>query len=81
MEYWAIGRMIDGIQQLLHENPTLLLDEIREWLHDQPISTTALHINLQDLVLTHKRLKRIAAERDVHTSDLLKLRWQVVWGF
>jgi hypothetical protein len=52
---------------LLLENPSLLLDEIGEWLaiyHDQPISTTALHDNLKDLGLTHKRLKRIAAERD-----------------
>ena len=26
--------------------------------------TTALHMNLQDLALTHKRLKRVAAEGD-----------------
>ena len=78
------GVMIDDIQQILREDPTLLLDEIGEWLalyHDQPISTTALHINLQDLALTHKRIKWVAAERDVHTSDLLKLRRQVPWGF
>ena len=74
------GGMIDGIQQLLREGS----HEIGEWLalyHDQSISTTALHINLQDLVLTHKHPKRIAAKRDVHSSDLLKLRWQVPWGF
>ena len=71
------GGMIDDIQQLLREDLTLLLGEIGKWLahHDQPIATTALHINLQDLALTHKRLKRVAAKRDVHTSDLLKLRW------
>ena len=60
------GDMIDDIQRLLREDPSLL-DEIKEWLaldHDQPISTTALHLNLRDLALTHKRLKRVAAERD-----------------
>jgi len=44
-----------------------LLDEIGEWLvlyHDQPISTIALHNNLQDLGLTYKQLKRVAAECD-----------------
>ena len=71
-----IGGMIDGIQQLLREGS----HEIGEWLalyHDQ----SALHINLQDLVLTHTHPKRIAAKHDVHSSDLLKLRWQVPWGF
>lgn len=68
------ANMIDDIQQLLREDPTLLLDEIGEWLalyHDQPISTTALHMNLQDLALTHKRLKRIASERD----DAHRMEW------
>ena len=52
--------MIENIQELLGEDPTLL-DEIKESLalyHEQLISTTALHMNLQDLTLTHKRLKR-----------------------
>ena len=52
---------------MLIESPSLLLDEIGEWLaiyHDQPISTTALHDNLKDLGFTYKRLKRIAAEQD-----------------
>ena len=56
--------MIDGIQRLLHEDPSLLLGEIREWLalyHDQPI---ALYLNLRDPALTHKHLKRITAKRD-----------------
>ena len=50
------GDMIDDIQRLLCKDPSLLLDEIKEWLtfyHDQPISTTALHLNLRDLALTH----------------------------
>ena len=55
------------------EDPSLL-DEIKEWLalyHDQPISTTALHLNLRDLALTHKRLKCIAAEWD----DAYRTEW------
>jgi transposase len=55
------------LHELLTESPSLLLDEIGEWLaiyHDQPISTTALHDNLKDLGLTYKRLKRIATQRD-----------------
>ena len=66
--------MIDDIQQLLQEDPSLLLDEIGEWLalyHDQPISATALHDNLRDLSLTRKRLKRAAAERD----DVYRTEW------
>lgn len=57
----------EELHELLVESPSLLLDEIGEWLaiyHDQPISTAALHRNLKDLGLTYKRLKRIAAERD-----------------
>ena len=49
-----MANMIGDIQQLPHDDPTLL-DEIREWLalyHDQPISTKALHTNLWDLALT-----------------------------
>ena len=68
------GDMIDDIQLLLCEGPTLLLDEIKEWLalyHDQPISTTALHMNLRDLLLTHKRLKRVAIEREDATQTHL----------
>ena len=41
-----LSNMIDGIQQLLHEDPSLLLDEIGEWLalyHDQLILTTATY--------------------------------------
>jgi hypothetical protein len=40
--------------QSLMETPSLFLDEIGEWLaiyHDQPISTTALHMNLYDLIV------------------------------
>ena len=68
------GDMIDDIQLLLREDPTLLLDEIREWLalyHNQPISTAALHMTLRGLAFTHKRLKRVAAERD----DAYRMEW------
>jgi len=57
----------EELHEMLNESPSLLLDEIGEWLaiyHDQPISMTALHDNLKDLGLTYKRLKRFAAERD-----------------
>ena len=57
----------EELHEMLTESPSLLLDEIGEWLaiyHDQPISTTALYDNLKDLGLTYKRLKRVAAERD-----------------
>ena len=66
--------MIDDIQQLLQEDPSLLLDKIVEWLalyHNQPISTTALHNNPRDLSLTRKHLKRAAAERD----DAYRTKW------
>ena len=58
-------RMTKELHDLITENPSLLLDEIGEWLaiyHNQPISTTALHNNLIDLGLTYKQLKRITAE-------------------
>ena len=70
------GDMIDDIKLLLCGDPTFLLDEIKEWLalyHDQPISTTALHMNLRDLLLTHKRLKRVAIEREDATQTLTHL--------
>ena len=66
--------MIDDIQQLLQEDPSLLLDEIVEWLalyHDQPISTTTLHNNPRDLSLTRKHLKRAATER----NDAYRTEW------
>ena len=55
------------LDDLIWETPSLFLDEISEWLaiyHDQPISTTALHMNLCDLGLTYKQLRRTAVERD-----------------
>jgi transposase len=61
------SNIAEELHKLLIENPSLLSDEIGEWLaiyHDQPISMTALHDNLKDLGLTSKGLKRIATERD-----------------
>ena len=55
------------LDDLIWETLPLLLDEIGKWLaiyHDQPISTTALHMNLYNLGLTYKQLRRTAAERD-----------------
>ena len=50
------------------------LDEIKERLalyHDQPISAMALHLNLRDLALAHKHLKRTTAKRD----DAYRTEW------
>lgn len=68
------GQMANDLQQLIDENATLLLDEIADWLglyHDQPISISALDINLRKLGITRKRTKRIAAQRD----DALRSEW------
>src|ERR1700692_1310525 len=59
--------MTDDLRQMISESPSLYLDEIGEWLaiyHNHPISRSALHRNLQDLALTRKKLRRVAAERD-----------------
>ena len=68
--------MIDDIQQLLQEDPSLLLDEIVEWLalyHNQPISTTTLHDKLQDSSLMCKCLKWAATKHD----DAYQTEWIV----
>lgn len=69
------SQMAEELAELISESPSLLLDEIADWLalyHNQPISLTALHDNLRDLGLTYKHLKRAAAERDdAHRSDWL----------
>ena len=57
--------MTGDLCQMISESPSLYLDEIGEWLaiyHNQPISRSALHRNLQDLALTCKKLCRVAAE-------------------
>ena len=63
---------VENIQKLLRKGP-ILLDEIKEWLafHNQPISTTALHMNLQDLAPAYERLERVASERD----DAYRTEW------
>jgi len=63
------------LDDLIRETPSLFLDEIGEWLaiyHDQPISTTALHMNLYDLGLIYKQLRRTAAERD----EIARAAWR-----
>jgi transposase len=65
-----------GLHKMLIESPSLLLDEIGEWLaiyHDQIISTTALHDSLRDLGLTFKRLKRIATDEQMSFLPLFTL--------
>jgi len=59
--------ILEELQQLIRECPSLFLDEISEWLaiyHDQPIHTSQLHRTLHDIGLTYKRLRKVAAERD-----------------
>ena len=58
--------MTDDLHQMISESP-LYLDEIGEWLaiyHNQPISRSALHRNLQDLALTCKKLHWVAVKHD-----------------
>lgn len=67
------SQIIEELGELIRENPSLLLDEIAEWLalyHDQPISMKAFHDNLQGLGITYNHLRRVAAQRnDTHRSD------------
>ena len=66
--------LMDDLQEMINERPSLFLDKISEWLtlyHDQPISTTALHNNLCDLELTYRLLCRIAAE----CNDVAHTEW------
>ena len=59
--------VVEDLRDLIQETPELYLDEIGEWLalyHEVQISMTALHENLRDLGLTHKLMRRAAAERD-----------------
>jgi transposase len=59
--------VIEDLRNLIQESPGLYLDEIGIWLalyHDVQISTTALHDNLREFGLTHKLVRRAAAERD-----------------
>lgn len=66
--------IMQELQELIAEAPSLYLDEIREWLaifHNQPISMSALHYNLRDLGLTYKVLKHAAAQRD----EAMRNKW------
>ena len=59
--------VIEDLQGLINETPSLYLDEIAEWLalnHDIPISISALHKTLVDMGLTYKVLKCYAAQKD-----------------
>ena len=59
--------MLEDIQGLIAKCPSVMLEEISEWLaihHDQPISTSALSQNLIDAGYSYKMLRRAAAERD-----------------
>ena len=52
--------MTEDLRRLVLEEPSIYLEEVREWLaiyHDQPLSITALHVNLVDLpIKSNERL-------------------------
>ncbi|KIL62456.1 hypothetical protein M378DRAFT_38929, partial [Amanita muscaria Koide BX008] len=67
---------LPDLHDFIRENPALFLDEVGEWLalyHDQLISTTAFHDHLRELGLTHKILRKAAAERD----DAARAEWLI----
>jgi len=66
--------IIADLVNLVHQNPTLYLDEIAEWLalvHDQPIPRSTLQRTLSSMNLTYKQLQRTAAERD----EVARVNW------
>src|SRR5882762_8585458 len=61
------AEIVAELVELIHQNPTLYLDEIIEWLavvHDQPISWSCMNDTLLTMNLASKQLQRTAAERD-----------------
>src|SRR5882762_4665634 len=61
------AEIVAELVELIHQNPTLYLDEITEWLavvHDQPISRSCMNDTLLTMNLASKQLQRTAAERD-----------------
>ena len=59
--------VIEDLQGLINETPSLYLNEIAEWLalnHDVLIPISALHKTLVDLGLTYKVLKCHATQMD-----------------
>jgi transposase len=59
--------MLSDLHDLIRESPSILLDELAEWLaiyHDQLISTSALSQNLIDVGYSYKLLQKATAERD-----------------
>ena len=62
------------LREVVRAHPSLFLDELATWLavvHDQPISVSALHRTLASLGLTHKKLRKTAAQRD----ELTRTQW------
>jgi hypothetical protein len=63
--------MTEDLPALMQETPFLFLKKIREWLaiyHNQPISTTALHNNLQELGLTYKAALLLSTAEEGHLA-------------
>ena len=65
-----------GLVGLIMASPAMFLDELQDWLtleHHVLISTTALHMNIQNARLTYKLLHRRAVERD----EVAREQWKV----
>jgi transposase len=58
---------LDVVQTLLEKDPDLFVDELLLCLalhHDIAVSPSTLHRNLREAGLTHKRIQKIASERN-----------------
>ncbi len=58
---------VEGMRALLHAHPDTYLDELVWWLelhHNIVVAPSTLHSYLTEVGLTHKRLQKLAAERD-----------------
>ncbi|TFK88283.1 hypothetical protein K466DRAFT_645520, partial [Polyporus arcularius HHB13444] len=67
--------VLQDIHILLRAHPDTYLDELVWWLglhHGITISKTSLHTNLAQVGLTHKRLQKIAAER----NEEVRTQWK-----
>ena len=70
---------MNAIETLLQAHPETYLDELVWWLaihHDLAISKATLQKTLEEVGLTHKRLQKIAAER----NEELRAEWREMVG-
>jgi len=69
------AEVIADLVNLVHQNYTLYLDEIVEWLalvHDQPMPCSTLQCTLSSMNLTYKQLQRMEAEHD----EVARANWR-----